>query len=162
MNNQTPLIREGLTPMRGKSSFFFKVMLVLAIHVVIIGGLLLQGCIDVSPRNTNVAPPAPEATTPTESPRPAHNIPPEPHTSMPKALASQRLTTPALTPIVAIASTSATPGDTATYTVKPGDTLGKIARMNHTSAEKIKTLNALKTTVIRIGQKLKVPASKVA
>jgi LysM repeat protein len=81
---------------------------------------------------------------------------------MPKALASQRLTTPALTPIVTIASISAAAGDSSVYTVKPGDTLGKIARMNHTSAEKIKTLNALKTTVIRIGQKLKVPASKVA
>jgi hypothetical protein len=44
MNTPIPLIRDGLTPFRGKSSFFFKVLLILAIHVVIIGVMLLQGC----------------------------------------------------------------------------------------------------------------------
>jgi len=52
---------------------------------------------------------------------------------------------------------AAAPGDTMTYTVKPGDTLSKIAKLNHTSFKKIMALNDLKTTSIKVGQKLKVP-----
>jgi len=51
-------------------------------------------------------------------------------------------------------------GDSATYTVKSGDTLGKIAKINHTSYKKIMALNDLKTTSIKVGQKLKLPAPK--
>ena len=52
---------------------------------------------------------------------------------------------------------AATPGDATTYTVKSGDTLSKIAKLNHTSFKKIMALNDLKTTSIKVGQKLKVP-----
>lgn len=42
------------------------------------------------------------------------------------------------------------------YTVRKGDTLGAIARRNHTTVAKIKRLNNLKSDNLRIGQKLKV------
>ncbi|MBQ0057693.1 MAG: transglycosylase SLT domain-containing protein [Bacteroidales bacterium] len=42
------------------------------------------------------------------------------------------------------------------YTVRKGDTLGAIARRNHTTVAKIKKLNNLKSDNLRIGQKLKV------
>jgi LysM repeat protein len=48
-------------------------------------------------------------------------------------------------------------GDTASYTVKSGDTLSKIAKANHTSYKKLMALNDLKTTSIKVGQKLKLP-----
>ena len=48
-------------------------------------------------------------------------------------------------------------GDTGSYTVKSGDTLSKIAKANHTTYKKIMALNDLKTTSIKVGQKLKVP-----
>ena len=51
---------------------------------------------------------------------------------------------------------------TEVYTVKPGDTLGKIAKLHHTSSLKIQALNHLKTSLIRIGQKLKLPDSTPA
>ncbi len=42
------------------------------------------------------------------------------------------------------------------YKVKKGDTLGAIAKKNRTSVKTIMRKNQLKTTVIRIGQKLKI------
>ena len=53
-------------------------------------------------------------------------------------------------------------GSGARYVVKSGDTLGKIARAHGTSYKKIMALNDLKTTGIRVGQKLKMPAPKPA
>ena len=43
------------------------------------------------------------------------------------------------------------------YTVKSGDTLSEIARNYHTTVVKLKSLNALKSDAIRIGQVLKLP-----
>lgn len=44
----------------------------------------------------------------------------------------------------------------ATYTVKSGDTLSKIASVNGTTYQKLMTLNNLKSTQIKVGQKLVV------
>lgn len=43
------------------------------------------------------------------------------------------------------------------YTVKSGDSLERIARRHHTTQQAIIDLNNLKSTVIQIGQKLKLP-----
>jgi LysM repeat protein len=83
----------------------------------------------------------------------------------------QKLQIPASTGAVAAASSSSAPAaaspasaeavsDGSTYTVKSGDTLGKIARAHATSYKKIMALNDLKTTAIRVGQKLKMPTPK--
>ena len=45
------------------------------------------------------------------------------------------------------------------YTIAPGDTLSVIAQKHATSMAKIKTLNGLKSSSIRVGQVIKVPAS---
>lgn len=42
------------------------------------------------------------------------------------------------------------------YTVMKGDTLGKIAERNHTTVSALKRINALKSDVLQIGQKLRV------
>lgn len=47
--------------------------------------------------------------------------------------------------------------DIATYRVKPGDSLEKIAKLHHTHVEAIKRLNHLKEDLIVIGQELKIP-----
>lgn len=44
----------------------------------------------------------------------------------------------------------------ATHTVKKGETLGKIARQHGTTVAKLKKLNGIKGTNIRVGQKIKV------
>jgi LysM repeat protein len=260
------LIPQGVTPARGKSSFFFKVLMILTVHVVVIGGMLLQGCKDTKDSSAtpssdtttaNSADTMPPATTPNAvsnatpavtTPTPALGQPmaqppvqpgqptlqpaPAPGTiggvqPAPAPVPPQVLTTP--TPVTApttdmgakeyvIASgdtlgaiakkngvslkalleanagvnpkklqvgqkiqipagsagavagagtpgaTSAdvASGDATVYTVKSGDTLGKIAKANHTTYKKIMAANDLKTTSIKIGQKLKIPAAKSA
>lgn len=52
-------------------------------------------------------------------------------------------------------------GPTKEYIVKNGDTLGGIAIASGISVRQLKDLNGLSKDVIRVGQKLKVPASKV-
>jgi LysM repeat protein len=158
MNTPTPLIREGLKPLRGKSPFFFKVMLVLTVHVVLIGGLLLQGCKDTTTKDASLAPPAPDPTSPTDAANADQKLPPVANTNSPNAVANQPLQPATVAPT----APGAAPADTAVYTVKPGDTLGKIARLHHTSSAKIKAMNDLNTTFIKVGQKLKIPGSKAA
>lgn len=51
-------------------------------------------------------------------------------------------------------------GDLQTYTVKGGDTLGKIARAHGTTWEMIQRLNGLKSTRIDVGQQLKILGGK--
>ena len=46
-----------------------------------------------------------------------------------------------------------------TYTVKSGDTLGKLATEFHTTVKAIQSANGLTDTRIKVGQKLKIPKS---
>lgn len=50
-------------------------------------------------------------------------------------------------------------GETTTYTVQEGDTLGKIAYGHGINIRQLKSLNGLSNNNIRVGQKLKVPAA---
>ena len=52
-------------------------------------------------------------------------------------------------------------GATKEYVVKSGDTLGAIAYSNGINIRQLKELNGLKKDVLRVGQKLKIPAEKV-
>jgi LysM repeat protein len=52
-------------------------------------------------------------------------------------------------------------GATKEYVVKSGDTLGAIAYGNGINIRQLKELNGLSSDVLRIGQKLKIPAEKV-
>ena len=79
-----------------------------------------------------------------------------------KLKVGQKLTIPAggKTSADAAAPSVAAGGDTAgaTYTVKSGDTLTKIAKKNGTTVKAIEAANGLSTTKIKVGQKLKIPA----
>lgn len=44
------------------------------------------------------------------------------------------------------------------YTVKAGDTLGKIAKAHHTTVASLKAANGLKTDIIAVGKKLRIPS----
>jgi LysM repeat protein len=71
-----------------------------------------------------------------------------------------KLTIPAPTPSATVPAGAATSADTgaATYTVKSGDTLIKIAKANGTTVKLLQSENNLATTKIKVGQKLKIPA----
>ncbi len=49
-----------------------------------------------------------------------------------------------------------------TYTVKSGDTLGKLATDFHTTVKAIQSANGLTDTKIKVGQKLKIPTKSSA
>ena len=53
-------------------------------------------------------------------------------------------------------------GDSASYEVKPGDSLAKIAKTAGVSVGELKAANGMQTASIRIGQKLKLPAGSAA
>ncbi|MGP8200561.1 MAG: LysM peptidoglycan-binding domain-containing protein [Limisphaerales bacterium] len=156
MNAPTPLIRNGLRPLRRKPTFFFKVMVILTIHVVVIGGLLLQGCKNTSSEDVSLAP------TPLDTTAPA--VVAKSDQKPPTTTPQQTQVNPVPPQPVAVAVVAPPPAqvDTAVYTVKPGDTLAKIAKLHHTSSRRIQALNDLKTSLIRIGQKLKLPDSTAA
>jgi LysM repeat protein len=253
MNTPSPLVPQGATPPREKSSLYFKILMILTVHVVVIGGMLLQGCKDTSTKDqankdssaspiadmtaassttastTPVPAVAPSdmpqplnpyatnasatsaAAAPQPSPSMAAVVPPAKSTDLvapgapgeakeyviakgdtlgaiahknglslkalteanpnvnPKKLQiGQKVQIPAGTAAVAAASTTgatpaeAAPADGSLYVVKSGDTLMKIAKTHSTSFKRIMAMNDLKTTSIRAGQKLKMPAPKAA
>jgi nucleoid-associated protein YgaU len=67
--------------------------------------------------------------------------------------------TPTATPSVGPSPSSGSPAPSAqaTYTVRKGDTLLSIAKKFNTTAAKIKTLNGLKGSALKVGQILKIP-----
>lgn len=76
---------------------------------------------------------------------------------------------PARAPAKAPASRTAPPppsrvgaAQTSTYTVKPGDNLGKIAAAHHTTVAHLQALNGLEGHMIRVGQVLKLTGAAPA
>ncbi|PEQ95232.1 peptidoglycan endopeptidase [Bacillus sp. AFS006103] len=71
-------------------------------------------------------------------------------------------TTPVKKPVTPATRPQTTTATTGVYTVQSGDYLGKIAGKHETTVPNLKALNKLKSDMIYVGQKLKVPAKKAA
>lgn len=72
-------------------------------------------------------------------------------------------TTPGATPLTAAPAGATEPAPSATeksYKVKSGDNLSKIARAHGVSVRDLQAVNHLKTTQIKVGDKLVIPPSK--
>jgi LysM repeat protein len=67
--------------------------------------------------------------------------------------------TPVVTPPPTTPAPTPAPGTVSEYTVKSGDTLGKIAGQFSMTVQNLKALNSLTTDMIYVGQKLKVSGS---
>lgn len=78
----------------------------------------------------------------------------------------QKITIPAPTEKGAAPTAPKTPGakteNAGEYTVKSGDSLGKIAKANKTTVKALRDANHLKTDQIKVGQKLKLPGAAAA
>lgn len=72
---------------------------------------------------------------------------------------NQTLKVSASEPAKTVTNTPASTTSTSEYVVKSGDYLGKIAKQFKTTVQELKSLNGLKSDIIYVGQKLKVPGS---
>lgn len=222
MNTPNPLIPHGSFQSRGKSTVRTAFFTIAAIHVVFIGGLLIQGGCKksddkpIAAEDTNALPPlasmdvtdtnvpgtnyaAPVVTNPSVDVAPpvGEVSPPavnsdagkeyvvakgdsfstiakkmgvsvkaieqaNPGVNSSRLQIGQKLQIPAASvpsATTTVNGVSPANGDGTTYVVKTGDMLEIIARRYGTTAKEIMRLNNLKTTMIKPGQKLKVPAS---
>lgn len=103
----------------------------------------------VAPTGTALLKPAAPVSGHTETPTPV-TTPVKPTT--PKTTAIKTPAPPIVTPAVEPTAS--------TYTVKPGDSLFKIARTHGTSVKSLMAANKMKTTNLKIGQKLVITGGK--
>jgi len=186
MNNPSPLVPQGATPPREKSSLYFKVLMILSVHVVVIGGMLLQGCKDTAKDQaktdtstattsdtTAMAPVNPNATNPIASP--TTDVPATVNPNIAGAYtgtaASAAPVTPLTPPAVGVmppakstdVAAPAATGETREYVIASGDTLGSIARKNGIALKALQEANpGVDARKLRIGQKVQIPAATTA
>lgn len=132
------------------------VLIVVALHVLVIGGIFIfEGCsrtrVQAPEMAANESQPAvsPDQAAPTDP----SALPPGLTPATPDALAT------APTAPLAPAPAAPAPAPTVTYAVVKGDSLWKIAKAQGTTTEELMRANNLtKTSTLRIGQKLTLPA----
>ncbi len=188
MSTPNPLVPEGsLQQSKGKSNVKIAVCTILAIHAVLLVGLLMQGCKE-KPKQAAI--PEDTATSVASTTETATSAPPLAAPMDTGAMAALPTTTavPATTTTVPVAAPTAVTPTTATTTVAPtlntavaapvytpdlgaaatakeyaiasGDTLGKIAKENHISLKTLLEANpSVNPTKLKIGQKIQIPAS---
>ncbi len=116
---------------------------------------------------TSISTPAPTTPTipaPAPAPEPTANVPSGPVQSGPvitppqivPSAAPEVASEPAITPAPATSETEALGG--ASYVVKSHDSLARIAHQHHITVAKLRAANGLKNDMLRIGQKLTIPA----
>jgi len=182
MNNTSPLIPQGATPPRPKSSLYFKILMVLSVHVVVIGGMLLQGCKDTATQAkqdpatppgdaTAVVATAPNTTTtsaPAEVTAPvnpniagvvagtANSAAPAPQSPPSSVALVPKATVKDLNPAVA-------PGEAKEYVIAKGDTFAVIAHKNGLSVKALVDANpGVDAKKLQVGHKLQIPAGTTA
>lgn len=169
MNTPNPLVPQGSLleqqKSKGKSNLFIAVISILAIHVVLFGGLLIQGC---KPETKLRDTAANETTNATPQPDPnafIANTPPIPDINppaMPATYAASNLTmTPPLvvTPLVPATPIESVAG-TKEYKVAKGDSFYKIAKDHGVSMAAVAKANpGVVATKLKAGQVIQIPAS---
>jgi LysM repeat protein len=155
-----PCLQKIGTQQRRRENFKAAFFAVVAIHVLVLFGVLIQGCKN-QPRKVNARElpnieqteqqPAEPARAPVVEKR--NETTPSPAPSAPPIV---KTTAPTI-----VAPTPATKATAETfYVVKAGDTLLRIAKLHSTSVKAIKEANGLNSDRLAIGVKLKIPAAK--
>jgi hypothetical protein len=123
---------------------------IVAVAVILLVGLLIEGCMS---EKTMPQPPAPKAV---QSPGPQPNQPlvvqkPDP-SPQPNLNAASRIAPPVSKEQAITASHSES-----LYVVKSGDTLTRIAKVHGTTVKALKSANGLDGDRLVVGEKLKIP-----
>ena len=177
-NNPSPLVPQGILPdSRGKSRVQFTVLTILAVHAVVLGVVLLQGCkrtsadpnMELQALATNYPPPEALAPPPSAPPPEMAQIPQLPLNAVPTPV--QIETQP---PPVAVAQPIPEPvapqpvppplpqGNASQHVVVKGDSFSTIAKKYGVSSKAVAEANpGIDSTRLKIGQKLAVPAPTI-
>jgi LysM repeat protein len=158
MNTPSPLVPQGSLPeaAKRKANIRIAIFTILAIHVALLGGLLMQG--GCKPEDKKLAK-ADLGTLTNDNPLPA--IQDSNYVSVPVAAAD---TNPALAPANIVTGPETQPvgaaRDTKEYTIVKGDTLGKIAKAHGLTVKAIEEANpSVAPTKLKVNQKLQLPVS---
>lgn len=179
MNNNNPFVPQGIIPPRRKTSLAFKIMVVLAVHVVVIGGMLLQGCRNIPKDQTEtgntanppdsingglvnsnlVSAPIVNATNLSNSLAATSAVPvAQPASTQAVSTALPPLPITPITP--APAPAVATAPQTTEYAVEAGDTFSSVAKKQHVSLKALMAANpSVDAKKLHAGQKIVIPAS---
>ena len=162
MNTPNPLIPQGSLQQqnKGKSNVRIAVFTILAIHVVLLGGLLMQGCGDKTAKtgsstSTNTLPEPPPVVAITDP--------------MPTPLGTNPAPIVPTTPPVAVVTNPPTPEpppvvvESNTHVVVKGDIMANIAKKHGVSLKALEAANpGVVATKLKIGQKLQIPGGSLA
>lgn len=184
MNTPSPLVPQGTFQDKGKSHVRITVFAILAIHVVLLGVLLIAGCNKKATPETEMAensvvPPVPAPPVPEQWPTPGQaspqnnnaDIPPVPPPVPPPITQGSPETTfaPAPAPItpepiqpdpVPVPMTPEVAPMTE-HTIAKGETLSTIGKRYGVGYKSIEAANpGINPTRLRIGDKIKIPAPK--
>ena len=156
---------------RCREQFKVVVWAVLGANVVLVAGMLIQGCRrEPAPTETSGGSAAEVRAADTNGTAMANQKPegdapvPPSFGPVPTVGAEPGTTISASAPAAADGTgsqpTATTSKAQARYVVKPGDSLGRIARTHRTTVQAIKTANGLTSDRIVAGQNLKLPESR--
>lgn len=180
MNTPNPLHPQGAFPDgRGRSHVRIAVFTILAVHVVLLGALLLQGCKRTSTEadagkaaaplasfapTTNVVSPPPEIATFTPPPEPVKVEPPPPAPAPAPAVVTppppEPITPPPPTPAVVPPPPSAPSAPDREHTVAKGESFFTIAKKYGVTSKAIADANpGVDSRRLKLNQKLKIPAA---
>lgn len=177
MNTPSPLVPQGTSPSKNKSTIRIAFFTILIVHVVFIGGLLIQGCtkdnppadngagtktnaMDSMPNSADVAT-LPAATDTTASLPSATTTAPVPAAT--SAVTAPTAAIPSATPAPIASVTPAATGATHEYTIAKGDMLGTIAKKNGVTLKALQEANpGVNAMRLQVGQKIQIPAAASA
>ena len=146
---QIPTCFQNVDEQRKRERFKKGVIAIIAAVVLLLVGLLIQGCKSERSASTTPSPqlgaapaaPANPSAVPAPAAKPVAMPQAQPAANVPKA------------------GTIVTSRTESVYVVKSGDTLGHIAKAHGVSVKALKAANSLDTDHIAVGVKLKIPTA---
>lgn len=174
MNTPNPLVPQGTFADKGKNQVRLTVFAILAVHVLLLGVLLIAGCDKKDPNTAGTdpgLPPTPQALPPvdptwppTPAPAPTTGLVATTSTSTPPVGLAPAGTPGSLTPPPPVNNTFVEPPpapSASEHTVVRGDSFSVLAKQYKVSSRAIADANpGVDSARLKIGQKLNIPAPK--
>jgi LysM repeat protein len=176
MNTPNPLLPQGTLPPPGRSSLYFKILIILAVHVVVLGAFLMSACKPTAQTSSipkdliaDTGPSAPTTPDPYATPPTPVPLPPAGGGPTAPIVPQQQAQTPPIVsmggptpvpPVPTIQTTTTTARDATDYVITAGDTLDALHKKFNVSIKAIEDANpGVDPKKMQIGFKLHIPAA---